>query len=89
MMFSRFEKNGDCLNNFRTALIFAYFLFLDIYFLLQSSRCRSNAFSLLAQRPVSSANGSFVLLNFKSLRATGWLKNTKIASVTTDNVNAP
>ena len=21
MMFSRFEKNGDCLNNFRTALV--------------------------------------------------------------------
>ena len=42
---------------------------------------------LLAQRSVSSANGSFVLLNFKSLRATGWLKNAKIASFTTDNVS--
>ena len=48
------------------------FLFLNIYFRLHSSRCRSNAFSLLAQWSVSSANGSFVLLNFKSLRATGW-----------------
>ena len=42
---------------------------------------------LLAQRSVSNANGSFVLLNFKSLRKTGWLKNAKIASVTTDNVS--
>ena len=45
-----------------------------------------NALRLLAQRSVSSANGSFVLLNFKSLRATGWLKNAKIASITTGNL---
>ena len=47
----------------------------------------NTAICLLAQRSVSSANGSFVLLNFKSLRATGWLKNAKIASVTTDKVS--
>ena len=35
--------------------------FLNIYVLLQSSRCRSNALCLLAQRSVSSANGHFVL----------------------------
>ena len=60
--------------------------FLNIYVLLQSSRCRSNALCLLAQRSVSSANGRFVLLNVKSLRATRWLKNAKIASVLPDNV---
>ena len=64
------------------------FFFLNICFLLQSSRCRSNALCLLTQLSGSSANGrSFVLLNFKSLRATGWLKNAKIATITTDNAS--
>ena len=59
--------------------------FLNIYVLLQSSRCRSNALCLLAQRSVSRANG--VSFFWISLRATGWLKNAKIASVSPDNVN--
>ena len=61
--------------------------FLNIYVLLQSSRCRSNTLCLLAQRSVNSAKGCFVLLNVKSLRATGWFKNAKIAPVSPDNVS--
>ena len=84
------EKNYNVkrpvIKSVRECIICLFSLFLNIYFLLQSTQCRSNAFSRLAQRSVSSAISSFVLLNFKSLRATGWLENAKIASITTDNV---